>query len=141
MFMYHQHAPELKRRSDGRVEMLVLDNGNVRASPSGSLIEPEYSRAVNFVLDESSMQAAIDWSYGDTSGPDSWFSAAAGDADRMPDESGVMFVKSVGDAFIREVDLTGAPRWNQEVEGEGELYRAEYYPSLYETTWWSETGW
>ena len=43
------------------VEMLVLDNGNVRASPSGEIMEPEYSRAVTYILDVGSGQAMIDW--------------------------------------------------------------------------------
>jgi len=140
-FMYHQHAQELKRLADGRVEMLVLDNGNVRADDRGNLFEPEYSRAVRFVLDEDTMQAAVDWYYGEPSGADQWFTPAAGDADRMPDESGVLFVKAVGDAFIRQVDLSGNVLWTQEVEGQGELYRAEYFPTLYDTAWWSQTGW
>jgi hypothetical protein len=141
LFSYHQHAPEIRRRADGRVEMLVLDNGNVRASASGERMEPEYSRAVTYVLDEGTGQAMIDWSYGDESGTDRWFSAAAGDADRMPDGEGVLFVKAVGDSFIREVDSAGIVRWSQRVPGEGELYRAEYYPSLYQRAWWSNTGW
>ena len=59
----------------------------------------------------------------------------------MPNGDGVMFVKAVGDSFIREVDAAGEVRWSQSVPGEGELYRAEYYPSLYQRAWWSETGW
>ena len=140
-FSYHQHAPEMKRLADGRVEMLLMDNGNVRANESGGLTEPGYSRAVRYLLDESTMKATIDWYYGDPSGPDQWFTGAAGDADRMPDEDGVMFVKAVGDAFIREVDADGAVLWTQGIDGQGELYRAEYYPTLYDTSWWSYTGW
>ena len=140
-FMYHQHAPELKRLADGRVEMLLLDNGNVRANDQGDLTEPGYSRAVRFLLDESTGKAKVDWAYGDPSGQDQWFAAAAGDADRMPNEDGVIFVKAVGDAFIRHVDTAGEVLWNQSVDGQGELYRVEFYESLYNTSWWTQTGW
>lgn len=141
-FAYHQHAPEVRRLADGRLEMLVMDNGNVRADvDGGELPGASYSRAVRFVLDEDSMRATVDFAYGATSGPDRWYSPAAGDADRMPDGESVMFVRAVGDAFIREVDSDGEVVWNQSVPEEGELYRAEFFPSLYETTWTYDAGW
>jgi hypothetical protein len=141
-YMFHQHAPELRRLPDGRIEMLLLDNGNERADGRGGLLDgAAYSRAALFTLDESTLQAELTWAYGDPSGPSRWFSAAAGDADRMPDGEHVLFVRSVGDAFIREVGPDGSVRWNQAVPEEGELYRAEFFPSLYETTWWNSTGW
>ena len=59
----------------------------------------------------------------------------------MPDGESVMFVRAVGDAFIREVDPAGEVVWNQSVPEEGELYRAEFFPSLYETTWTYAAGW
>ena len=59
----------------------------------------------------------------------------------MADGEKVLRVRSVGEAFIREVAPDGTMLWNQEVNDKGELYRAKFFPSLYDTTWLYGTGW
>ena len=47
----------------------------------------------------------------------------------------------MGDSFIREVDASGEVAWNQQMRGQGEAYRAEYVPSLYDLCGGARTGW
>lgn len=140
---YHQHAVELRRITEDRLEIQLFDNGNARRDEAGEVQrEPMWSRAVRYLVDEGSLRATVDWSYGEPPpGEEHFFGEAAGDADRQPDAERVLITKSVDGAFIREVDAQGTVLWNAEIEGEGELYRAEFYPSLYETSWSTQTDW
>jgi hypothetical protein len=134
---YHQHAIELARQPDGRLDVLMFDNGNARRDAAGEpSFDPLWSRAVRFRLDEAAGQATVAWSYGDPPpGEHSFFGVAAGDADAMPEGGGALITKAVDGAFMREVSEDGQILWNASVSGEGELYRAEFYPSLYEIAW------
>ncbi len=129
---YHQHAPELHRRDDGLLQMLLLDNGNTRPGTD----EP-YSRVVRYLIDEPARQASVDWSYGGPVGtPSHFFANAAGDIDQHPDGDRLLLVrKDDGGATLTELDWSGEARWSQRFPEEGEIYRAELYPSLYDTAW------
>lgn len=142
-WMYHQHAPELRRQADGTVDMLIFDNGNVRADEQGNATyREEYSRAVTFRVDEAAMRASIVWSYGAPEPSAEWFfGEAAGDADRSADEASVLITKAVNTPTIYDIDLDGTMLWTQRFTGEGELYRSELYPSLYDIDWKAMTGW
>jgi hypothetical protein len=80
---YHQHAPMVT--PDGTV--LLFDNGNNRASPFTG--EPRldavdnYSRAVEYAIDEEAMTVTQVWQYGEGLGADTMYSAFVGDADRL----------------------------------------------------------
>jgi len=76
---YHQHAPEITPHGT----ILVFDNGNFRHSPFDGREDVNYSRAVEYSVDEERMSVSQLWTYG---GPDSemFFSNALGDADWMP---------------------------------------------------------
>ncbi len=76
-----------------------------------------------------------------------FFAHAAGDADRMPEGGGVLVTRAVGGSFVAELAIGGGVpaaverRWVQSIPREDEVYRAEYFPSLYETAWGATTGW
>ncbi len=143
-WMYQQHGPELKRLSDGRLELLLFDNGQIRAGENGEALDDNpYSRAVNFLIDEESMRSSLIWSYGEAAPSDDYiYSALSGEADRMPDEQSVLLLQALANPPVsKQVSLSGDLLWSQEYSSDFGLYRVEYYPSLYETTWWSETGW
>lgn len=144
LWMYQQHGPELKRLSDGRLELLLFDNGQIRAGENGeALSDNPYSRAVNFLIDEESLRASLLWSYGEPApSDDDIYSALSGEVDRMPDEQSVLLLQALSNPPVsKQVSLTGELLWSQQYSSDFGLYRVEYYPSLYETTWWSETGW
>ena len=130
-WFYHQHAPELRRNEDGTIAMLVFDNGNGRPGT-----ENPRTRILELVVDRNARTADVSFDL-----VTEFFSFAAGDADRMPDDSSILFTRAVGQPFVAEVGRDQERRWLQRYEDEGEVYRAEFYPSLYETSWQAETGW
>lgn len=86
-FPYHAHAPMLLPNG----HLMVYDNGNYRASPfdPGMPIADNFSRAVEYVIDEQNMKVKLVWQYGE-SAPDKYFSAALGDADLLPVKNNVL---------------------------------------------------
>lgn len=103
-WQYHQHAPELTPLGLG-----MYDNGNYRASAFEDP-QTEYSRAVIFAIDEEAMTVGEVWSYGSESGPDSFFSAAMGDADWQPTTGNVLMVNAAlsasSDASAQVLEVT-----------------------------------
>ncbi|MEM6925628.1 MAG: aryl-sulfate sulfotransferase [Myxococcota bacterium] len=136
-WFYHQHAPELRRRSDREFEVLVFDNGNERPG-----VEEPRTRIVEYLVDREAKIATRLRDF-----ETAYFAAAAGDADRMPSGDHVLVTRAVGDPFVAElgiapgVDVEAERRWVQAIPREGEVYRAEFFPSLYETGWSATTGW
>lgn len=130
-WFFHQHAHELKRRPDGLIEALVYDNGNDRPGAD----EPR-TRIVEYLVDRTAMTATrlLDLET-------QFFAPAAGDADRMPTGEHLLVTRAVGNAFVAELARDGTRRWVQQIPEEGEVYRAEFFPSLYETGWNAQTGW
>lgn len=88
-WQYHQHAPMIT--SFGT--LMLFDNGNFRSSPFDGTapLEPfeNYSRAVEYSIDEAAMQVEQVWDFGS---PDSeWLYAdRVGDADRLPETGNVL---------------------------------------------------
>jgi hypothetical protein len=72
-WQYHQHAPELQ--DDGTI--LLYDNGNGRPGVDPSDL---YSRAVQFDVDEATMEVSQVWEY---KGVDSFYAPYVSDADKM----------------------------------------------------------
>ncbi len=140
-YMFHQHAPEFQARQGSRTRFLVFDNGSVRPGPGG---EPSWeglhSRVPEFELDEATMRATIHFDHGspEEGADDHFFSDGVGDADRMPGGGGVVFVAGWAEPpTITEVSYPdGAFRWRLTCWGQGELYRVNFFPSLYDRTWW-----
>jgi arylsulfate sulfotransferase len=96
---YHAHAPMITASGT----LLLFDNGNNRASPFDGR-EPiqdgeNYSRAVEYMIDEENMEVQQVWEYG-TQANQIYYSASVGDADSVNSTDNVLI--TYGD--IRYVD-------------------------------------
>ena len=142
LWMYHQHSPEIESQEGNRTRFLVFDNGNVRQGADGEwdLEADLYSRIVGFELDEAQMQAAPTFTFGssDTDDPDHFFTAGRGDVDLLPAGDRLQYVVGwIDTPYIAEVTYPGGEAvWWASMPDGNELYRVNYFPSLYETTWW-----
>ncbi|MBX2798620.1 MAG: aryl-sulfate sulfotransferase [Myxococcales bacterium] len=130
-WFFHQHAPEWRWIDDQRLSVLLFDNGNGRPGPG----DPR-SRVLELEVDRTARTATVVFEHGD-----GFFSPAAGDADRLPDDGSVLFTHSVGPSFAAEVTRQGQVRWTQRYFDEGEVYRSEFFPTLYDRTWVFDAGW
>jgi arylsulfate sulfotransferase len=81
-WQYHQHAPTLTPSGT----LLLFDNGNYRATPfDGREIvkfKENYSRAVEYAIDEENMEVEQIWEYGKYV-DNTYFDHGVGDADHM----------------------------------------------------------
>jgi hypothetical protein len=142
-WFFHQHAPEWVERDGARVRFLIMDNGNLRAMDDGVPAPgPAYSRVLEFVIDEDTMRASLTFEHGerDPVEPGHFYVEAHGDADMLPGDGAVVFTRGLEpDMAISEIGYPGAEeRWRFSCDGgssERRLYRVNYFPSLYETTW------
>lgn len=100
-FQFHQHAPMVTPAGT----ILLFDNGNHRASPfDGNVrLEPEqsYSRAVEFAIDEETMEVRQVWEYRYEFDLFQ-FAPTQGDADWMP-ITGNVLITSTDTRFIAGV--------------------------------------
>jgi len=117
LWPYHQHASTIT--PDGTV--LMFDNGNYRARPFDTPMPPSesFSRAVEYRIDEDTMEVAEVWSYGGP-GDEPFFARFLGDADWMPhtgnvlinygglvsDAGGTQVVDGAGHNWVRIVEVT-----------------------------------
>ena len=144
LWFYHQHSPELRSHGDGRASFLVFDNGDFRLDDEGEFVDaPEYSRVVEFELDEESMRAQIVWSFGheDPQHPDHIFQSGGGDADMLHDGRRVQYSAggNRGEAHLGEVGYPdGEVLWRLNCQRSESLFRVVSFPSLYERSWWYE---
>jgi len=143
-WIYHQHAPERLFQSGSRSEFVVFDNGNRRRLDDGSIDEVSagYSRVVAFVLDEETMRAAPTCVRGaeDPFDPAHFFADYAGDADVLPAGDRLQYL-DYDRSLIVEVDYPGGDEvWRWQPDDWSGSYRVNYFPSLYETTWWYQEG-
>ena len=90
---FHQHAVEISPNGLG---LGLYDNGNYRAEAYEPWDEDvtEYSRAVIYSIDDDAMTVSEVWSYGDSSGENSFFSPGMGDADWQPETGNVVMANS-----------------------------------------------
>ena len=150
LWPYHQHAPMIT--PDGTV--LLFDNGNYRVRPFDEPMPPSesFSRAVEYLIDEDTMEVSEVWSYGGP-GDESFFARFLGDADWMPqtgnvlinygglvsDEVGRPIVDGPGHNWVRIVEVTKETPAEKVFElfiddeppAGWSVYRAERLPSLY----------
>jgi arylsulfate sulfotransferase len=84
---YGQHAPELTPQHT----LLLYDDGNFRASPFAQPVadSANYSRAVEYQIDEATMQISQLWDSTPANG-DRLYTGAVGDADWMPQTGDVL---------------------------------------------------
>ena len=108
--------------------MLLFDNGTVR--PDGGY----YSRVIELALDETAMTATL------TGAVDGFYSAGHGDADLLPDGERLQYVVGWADVpYVEEVAWPGGGvTWRLDCPETVELYRATFFPSLYDRAWWYE---
>jgi hypothetical protein len=84
---YGQHAPVLTPQGT----LLLFDNGNCRAEPFDPPVpdEANYSRAVEFRIDEVNMQVSQVWQFADTN-KDRLYAGTLGNAEWLPQTSNVL---------------------------------------------------
>ncbi len=141
---YHQHAPEITPQGT----ILVFDNGNFRHRPFDGLSDQNYSRAVEYSVNEQDMTVSQVWSYGGP-GSEMFFSSALGDADWLPATGNVLITDGArvspgppATQWARIVEVTHTPLPEKVFElivrdapgaavSGWSLYRSERLPSLY----------
>jgi arylsulfate sulfotransferase len=81
LWQYHQHAPEITPQGT----ILIYDNGNFRASPFDLQIPAvdNFSRAVEYAIDEDTMEIRQVWEYGQFA-DEKIYTPFIGDADYLP---------------------------------------------------------
>ena len=81
LFQYHQHAPEVTESGT----VLLYDNGNYKATPFDIKLAAteNFSRAVEFSIDEDTKQVTQDWEFGQFDDPVR-YAPFIGDADMQP---------------------------------------------------------
>ncbi len=141
LWMYHQHSPEIEWQDGDRTRFVVFDNGNVRRGADGGYdFDAElYSRVAGFEIDEARMLAMPTFALGSPDGEDEehFFTAGRGDADLLPSGDRLQYVVGWLDTpYIAEVSYPEGERvWLAAMPDGNELYRVNYFPSLYDTTW------
>ena len=145
-FPYHQHSPMILPNGN----ILLYDNGNYRASPFKKIVPVtnNFSRAVEYKIDEENMTVELVWEYGQAT-EKSIYSGALGDANYLPETGNVLvthgnvFEKKTGkklSAQIVEVTHTTPPTevFNMLIfdntpdqENGWRVYRSERITSLY----------
>ena len=141
-WMFQQHSPEWQQRQGERTRFLVYDNGVARPGPDGVADQEDpHSRILEIEIDEASRRATLLFEYG-TADPESdqyFYSAELGDADMLPGGSAVLFNEGLGDPWAAEISYPGGEEtWRLHCPELPRFYRMDYFPSLYETTWWYE---
>lgn len=118
----HQHNPHVSAFGS----IVVYDNGFLRARPPEPFVPPEqsFSRGVEYQVDEKTMTVRQLWSSHDGPDPDSCFSWAMSDAQRLPKtgnvlvfdaicadrESGLGVDEASGQKYVSEVPSYGRIR-------------------------------
>jgi hypothetical protein len=109
-WFHEAHAPEIQ--PDGNV--LMYDNGGAAR---------DFSRVVEFAVDEAAMTAEIAWEYPGELADDAWSTLAMGDADRMPNGNTLVtagtLIASDSPSRTFEVTPDGALVWELWMSGTG----------------------
>jgi len=86
-FPFHQHSPMILPNGN----LMLYDNGNYRASPFDKPLDyrSNFSRAVEYAIDEKNMTIELVWEYGQTA-REKVYSAALGDANYLPETGNVL---------------------------------------------------
>ncbi len=131
-FQYHQHAPKIT--DEGTI--IVYDNGNFRASPHDPTLpdEDNFSRAVEYDINELTQEVDIVWEYGQFE-DEIIFTGFIGDADSLPETGNVMItfggIREDRTARIIEVTRTTPAEKVFDLSLDTFTYRSERLPSLY----------
>ncbi|HML94792.1 MAG TPA: aryl-sulfate sulfotransferase [Thermodesulfobacteriota bacterium] len=127
-FQYHQHAPMITEEGN----IMLFDNGNFRSSPFEPVYPENFSRAIEYSIDESSMDVSIAWESTGFS-PEPIFAGFLGDADKLPHTGNVLITfGGRTPAVIAEVTHTTPPVKVFEISDPNNfIYRAERLPGVY----------
>ncbi len=140
-WQYHQHSPTFLPNGN----ILMFDNGTNRASPFDPRLaeQDNYSRAVEFEIDEQAMTIRQVWEYG-TNTDQIIYTPTHGDADWLPNTDNVQItfgrIRRIDglvvptEARIIEVDRTGQRVFDLSIRnpmGGAISYRSERIASLY----------
>jgi arylsulfate sulfotransferase len=100
-WQYAQHAPILTLQGT----LIMHDNGNFRASPFDTSVTPanNYSRAVEYSIDEQTMEVSQVWDYGRTNMTERLYSDHEGNAEPLPKTGNVL------NTFAAVSYVNGAP--------------------------------
>lgn len=136
-YPWFQGAHAVKRLPDGNI--LLYDNGD---SMDPAFTDREYSRVVEYRIDEDTFTSEIVWEYPGTYSSERWFSNTWGDADRLPNGNTLIDLGNVDPyasrpdtprARLIEVDADGEVvwdlRWDTDAGVEG-AYQVERIPVL-----------
>jgi hypothetical protein len=107
-WQYKQHAPMITPSGT----ILLFDNGNYKASPFDGKVpvrsHENYSRAVEFAVDEDNMEVKQIWEYG-TLIDQRYYTASVGDADLMHSTGNVLItfgnISYVGGVRSNDMDM------------------------------------
>ena len=143
-FAYHAHAHMVLPNG----HILLYDNGNERASAFNPPVESSknFSRAVEYVINEQTMEVDIAWEYGEHA-QKQYFSSALGDADLLPRTGNVLITHGTlmdqkGKQSARVIEVTHTTPANEvfnlsvtdlsnDPKNGWRVYRSERIPSLY----------
>jgi len=86
-FPFHQHAPMILPNGN----LFIYDNGSFRASPFAEKMPTEnsFSRAVEYSIDETTMEVELVWQYGQFV-EQQYYAGALGDVDLLPETGNVL---------------------------------------------------
>lgn len=129
-FQYHQHAPDITDHGT----YIIFDNGNNRASPFDPTLpgSENFSRAVEYKIDEFTKEVEIVWEYGQFE-DETLFTFFIGDADYQPQTGNVLITfGGIQPARLIEVTRTTPAQKVFDLSlSENFTYRSERLPSLY----------
>ena len=135
-WQYHQHGAKITPNGN----ILLYDNGNFRASPFDPPLEEEFSRAVEYKVDQETMEITQVWEYGQFAS-ERIYTDFLGDSDFLPKTGNVLITfGGIRDperdperaARIIEVTHTTPAEVVFDLSMEGDnAYRSERISSLY----------
>ena len=88
VWQYAQHAPIITRQGT----LILYDNGNYRASPYAPILSVTnyYSRAVEYSINEQTMEVSQVWEYGRTNVAERFYTDREGNAEPLPQTGNVL---------------------------------------------------
>jgi hypothetical protein len=116
---YHLHGPQIT--PDGN--LMLFDNGNFRALPPAEPVPhaENYSRAVEYAIDEDAMTVRQVWAYGGP-GSEMFYTPFLGDADRLPITGNVLITdggRLVNADGVPTNNVVAARKWARLLEVTG----------------------
>ena len=106
-WQYGQHAPVLTSRGT----LMLYDNGNLRASPPnpGTIDSSNYSRAVEYRINEQTMEVSQEWEYGGPNLGEWLYTGFMGSAEPQPRTGNVLIDFSAVSYIDGAYSIRGSP--------------------------------